>query len=212
MKPYEGDSFYLGRGEPERRDITKINGLPYRRRDKPWPLDDEGKPYTFVFQVRLTESRRFIKNIRRDFLLVFGNNPFLDDVRFEWVDAGLDSLVTPDEVPEPSWSFFHGYGLRFPTVNYSGRRNSRGGPGDYCEAPIMVMSYYRTPWELSGVAATICVRRFSPCVDVPYPWVNQIEPISGAIAADPALSLSLGDREFVFFHIMDDGRIEIEEL
>jgi hypothetical protein len=38
------DVFVWSRGEPARREETKIGGLPYRPSTKLWPLDVSGKP------------------------------------------------------------------------------------------------------------------------------------------------------------------------
>ena len=120
------DVFVLGWGEPDRRDMTKFGGLPYRPRGMPWPLSQEtGKPLTFFCQLRFRESRDLLPPLPGDMLLCFFEDSgvwpfdgFPGPPVFEWYPLGLDDLARPDEVPTPGFDFPVCYGLRHRTRDY----------------------------------------------------------------------------------------------
>src|SRR5262245_46005232 len=65
------DVFVLAKGEPPVRDATKIGGVPYRPRAKPWPLTPDGKPATFLAQFNFMQSRDILSSLPGDILLMF---------------------------------------------------------------------------------------------------------------------------------------------
>src|SRR5205823_5036132 len=65
------DIFIFAHGEPKRRDVTKIGGLPYRPAHLPWPKTTESGPMTFLAQYRFTESTDIVGQLPGDILLVF---------------------------------------------------------------------------------------------------------------------------------------------
>lgn len=100
------DMFVLAYGEPSRRDVTKIGGVPYRPSDSPWPLSPRtGQPLTFLAQFRFTESTDLVGPLPADVLLMFFED--FDDVsafHFEWHELGIpeSQLVTAESVPDSS--------------------------------------------------------------------------------------------------------------
>lgn len=117
------DNFVWGYGEPERRDITKIGGLPYRPAVLKWPTF-EGLPMTFVAQFRFAESMDYLGELPGAVLLVFFRDNWITPelipgvVVFEWYPLGLKDLARAVEVPPPGWDFVTAYGVRHRTVNY----------------------------------------------------------------------------------------------
>jgi len=118
------DVFVQAIGEPARRDVTKVGGLPYRPADKPWPITPSGQRMTFVAQYRFAESRDIVGELPGDVLLVFMCDDDLvwpDEpwrVVFEWYPLGLDNLVERVAIPEPGWMFVTCYGVRCRTIDY----------------------------------------------------------------------------------------------
>ena len=121
------DCFIFGLGEPERPDVTKVGGLPYRPADQKWPMFEDC-PMTFLAQFRFTESRDHIGETPGDVLLVFAkdraivNGDVPGTVKFEWQPLGLSNLVRPKDVPPPAWQFVTAHGVRHRTVNYPDRQ------------------------------------------------------------------------------------------
>jgi hypothetical protein len=118
------DTFVFAHGEPERRDVTKVGGVPYWPFAKPWPSTEAGVPYTFLAQFRFCESFEFLGQLPGDLLLVFIQGEsipvFADQgfLRLEWVMFGKEELLAVEDVPEPAWRFAIAYGLRHRTVDY----------------------------------------------------------------------------------------------
>ena len=107
------DLCLFGRGEPPQRHLTKVNGLPYRPRTRPWPRDESGEPLTFLCQFCFADSKDHIAQLPGDVLLVFaqtedvgifpGHLPISpaeeDAFYFEWYPLGLDDLVADPSPP-----------------------------------------------------------------------------------------------------------------
>jgi hypothetical protein len=109
------DQFVFGRGEPPKRHLTKIQGLPYRPRTLPWPTDSSGRPLTFLAQYSFVDSMDHIGKLPGDVLLVFIRNMFEPpypgiSLTFEWYPLGIEDLVM--EVPPPELEFPTCYGVR----------------------------------------------------------------------------------------------------
>jgi hypothetical protein len=116
------DIFVFALGQPPRRDVSKVGGLPYRPRGKPWPTT-EGGPMTFLAQLRFTESRDLVGELPGDLLLIFTRDMSLYNgeptcLAFEWYPLGLTDLARPGEVPPPERQFVTCYGLRHRTFDY----------------------------------------------------------------------------------------------
>jgi hypothetical protein len=89
------DVFVFGKGEPPRRDCTKVGGLPYWPAGKPWPRTGDGTPYHFLAQFNFADSRDLITNLPGDVLLLLTDGPEEwtedpDRLRFEWLPMGLE--------------------------------------------------------------------------------------------------------------------------
>ena len=56
-----------GLGEAPRREMTKVGGVPYLRRDVPWPKSGR-KPWTFFFQINFADSRDLVDDLPGDVL------------------------------------------------------------------------------------------------------------------------------------------------
>lgn len=118
------DVFVFGHGEAGRRDVTKVGGLPYRPRQKPWPTREEGGPMTFLAQYRFTESRDIVGDLPGDILLLFAADErglfwgHQSQLLFEWYPLGLTDLATKGELMQTDWEFVTCYGARHRTLDY----------------------------------------------------------------------------------------------
>ena len=123
------DVFVLAKGEPPRRECTKIGGLPYRPADIPWPTSRDGNPMTFVAQFCFADSRDLVAQFPGDVLLAFARDERvlwgdlqrrhdLDSMRFEWYRLGITNLVDIDQVPQPGWDFVNCHGVRHRTQDF----------------------------------------------------------------------------------------------
>jgi hypothetical protein len=109
------DIFVWRAGEPSRREVTKIAGLPYRRADLPWPLAPSGSPLTFVAQICFADSRDLVPALPGDVLLILatGKPSTRPDIRydldwgaglsFEWATLGDHLLVEGANIPPTPW-------------------------------------------------------------------------------------------------------------
>lgn len=114
------DVFLFALGEPQRRDATKVGGLPYRPADLPWPMRPDGDPYTFVAQFNFLQSRDLVGRLPGEMLLVFhgDHEAPCDDFQFEWYPPGILDLIEPADVPPAGWKFVTCYGVRCRTHDF----------------------------------------------------------------------------------------------
>ena len=126
-------------GEPERREVTKIGGLPYREQGKPWPVASSGRPMTFVAQICFADSRDITPLLPGDLLLIFiegvdwtdgweaePHYTFLwgleddenSEVLFEWVSLHDHPLVAEEAIPKVDWQLVPCYGMLHRTWDY----------------------------------------------------------------------------------------------
>jgi hypothetical protein len=107
------DVLVWGIGEPERRDVTKTGGIPYRPASMPWPREVDGRPIDFLAQIRFTESVDHVHPTPSDVLLIFSNinapgaGECTYDFYFEWHPLGLRDLVQAHQVPIVERIFTH---------------------------------------------------------------------------------------------------------
>ncbi|MBN1909836.1 MAG: DUF1963 domain-containing protein [Pirellulales bacterium] len=68
------DLFLFARGQPPRRDLMQIGGVPYRPADMPWPRTSTGQAMTFLAQFRFAESLDICPAVPAGMLLVFARD------------------------------------------------------------------------------------------------------------------------------------------
>src|SRR5207237_8815728 len=113
-------------GEPERRDVTKIGGMPYRPASLGWPVSKEdGLPLTFVAQFRFAESADFMGELPGDMLLAFfadfagaAYDYFPGPPHFEWHMLGCKELIAAEVIPKAGFVVPPCYGVRWRTVDF----------------------------------------------------------------------------------------------
>lgn len=96
----DADVFVLGSGVSLRRECTKIGGLPYWPRSRPWPTSELGIPQPFLAQFNFGESKDICGAVPSDVLLLFARPDLRGGVNIEWGGAAnAQDLVRVDEVP-----------------------------------------------------------------------------------------------------------------
>ncbi len=129
------DVFVFARGEPPRREVTKVGGLPYWPAGRAWPRAASGAPLTFVAQFNFADSRDLAGEVPGDVLLIFNEpeylsreemqrvkgpgwvatrdrygGPGLTGMHFAWLSLGINDLIRPGEVPATDWVITPCYG------------------------------------------------------------------------------------------------------
>ncbi len=102
-RPKQVDFFILSVGEAPERGRTKIGGLPWWPRKRPWPLSDQQKPLPFIAQFNFGKSLDIGGELPGDVLLLFGDpfQPSTLAVRWQSLDCEFP-LVDAEDIPDNS--------------------------------------------------------------------------------------------------------------
>jgi hypothetical protein len=211
------DVFVFSTGEPPRRDITKIGGLPYRERGLPWPTTPQGDRLTFIGQLSFTDSRDVFGNLPGDVLLVFAPNDegVPEEFHYEWKPAGLTDLISKDDVPAPAWTFVTCFGTPYRTADF-GRHEQRfvaefGDRGYFFPRilgtkvggePMWIQPEPDVPGKFIGSIGPVQVQP-----RVMYPWMNQRSPLSLKEYHDEEQNMMWGDMGSLLLFLQDDGSV-----
>lgn len=230
------DVFIVSEGEPDRRDVTKVGGVPYRPANLPWP-SFEGKPLTFLAQFRFTESRDLVGDTPGDVLLVFADEAVPSEMVFEWYPLGLSDLIDSSQIPKPAWQFVTCYGVRYRTVDLpfsqSAIRN-RFPDADFAHVylsmkiggipAVMQGELFRNlekqhgreiktlpEWPSFGMPGRyLCaLSSILPKPGVPYPFVNRERPyplLRRSVVETEKTTLQIADAGSLYFWLDDDGQ------
>lgn len=116
--PVPTDFFLLGIGEPPSRDRTKIGGLPFWPRSRPWPHSAAHVPLPFLAQFNFRGSRDIVGELPADILLLFGHKNEPSEIVAVWQSSKCrEPLVGPDDMPiTPVTPCL--YGTRWRTESY----------------------------------------------------------------------------------------------
>jgi hypothetical protein len=107
-KPLPIDLCVWNWGEPPTREVTKIGGLPYWPASRPWPVDEDHGPMTFIAQFWFADSLDIFPRLPGDALLLFGNDSYYcEGIHLEWVSRPADPLSDPlieaRAIPSRKW-------------------------------------------------------------------------------------------------------------
>jgi hypothetical protein len=102
------DIFLWSVAPPEKPYLTKLGGIPHRESEKPWP-NDGANPFTFVAQFCFADSRDIVSDkLPDDVMLIFFKNAGAiydpDSIHIEWSSIELESPVTAEQCPDPSFT------------------------------------------------------------------------------------------------------------
>jgi hypothetical protein len=209
-------------GEPERRETTKVGGLPFRARAKNWPKR-KGTLLTFFGQICFSDSSDIVGELPGEVLLIFGDpeNALGRHARFhcEWVslDEGENELVGAADVPplrDGSHAIVPSYGQLWRTYDYPTSAalfsNLRGHLA-VSEAtkiggtPFLVQGDEPPPDDTYlGVIASV-----QPEPDVAYPWINVPDPI---VLGDLYKSryFQIGDMGSLYVWMDEYGKVKVK--
>lgn len=146
------DVFIWGLGEPEKREVTKVGGVPYWPADRPWPVSTEGRPMDFVAQINFSDSRDLVGDTPGDILLMFSDGACYGDwmpgddgaVVFHWINPSDAPLIEPDEVPERRWDIIPCYGVIHRTFDFV----------DDLKAIELIENDFYSPYRLAVIEGT----------------------------------------------------------
>lgn len=119
------DVFVWEKGEPSEPHLTKIGGIPYRRRDLPWPECD-GVEMKFVGQISFVDSKDLFRFELPDVLLVFTNSRDWSQISYEtmihteWsrISEVAPSVIRESEMPTHAISVNAIHGVIHRTVDF----------------------------------------------------------------------------------------------
>lgn len=199
------DVFLLGTGEAPSREWTKIGGLPFWPRDRPWPHGDTQKPLPFLAQFNFRDSLDIVGQLPGDLLVLFGDKDHPATIVAKWQSSSYNGcLIGRDDMPiEPVTARF--YGTRWRTESYpdatwpadlileDGSRVLE--PWLVCEilgmqigpSPLLPPGKGR-PWKTERIICSMCA--IFPQPDVPWQFTNRAEPLTEQEAAQLSLDLS----------------------
>jgi hypothetical protein len=228
------DVFVFAAGEPPAPHLTKIGGVPFRSRRKPWPTTADGRPLAFVGQLAFVDSRDILAGLPGDVLLVFvdaENRAAADSYVCEWVSLDEGDVLSKSELPEIHYTWRPGVmaqkrGLlperrRFELFVCHGHiHRTVDMPDDEAR-----FAAYPNPYRISVLEATkiggvprgiqgapsvagrfvASIASVQPIADVAYPWVNEADPLTPK-ARNAIPTWSVGDMGSVYL-FEDGGRL-----
>jgi hypothetical protein len=201
------DLFVLGRGEPLRRDATKIGGLPFRPSGIAWPKKASGDRLVFLAQFQFKDSKDIVGELPGDVLLIFTTKEHLYTKKplfhFEWFPSNISDLICQDELPKAPLLIVSCSGVRFRTVDYlDDQRALRGIQAAVVKHGLRVQDHisnqlaYRyhgikiggSPFWFNPTDAAInslqgsflcSISHVCTTIGIPYPWINVPMPVAG---------------------------------
>lgn len=131
------DLFVLGKGSPEDRKITRISGIPYWPKGRPWPVGKDGRPLQFFAQFCFLDSLDITGDLPGEILVIFvphiNEEPRLwieKSFHFEWVNRTRAPLI--DRLPSGVKRFSRGewYGVIHRTCDYPDVESRKPTPAE----------------------------------------------------------------------------------
>ncbi len=92
------DAFFLDRGRAPDPIMTRVGGIPYWPKHRPWPVDSHGDPMVFVAQINFSDSHDLLDTLPGELLVIFREQR--DDLHGFWLAANLSDVVGPEDIPE----------------------------------------------------------------------------------------------------------------
>lgn len=212
------DVLVFGKGEPSSPSATKVGGQPFWPEDEEWPTTDGGDPCFFLAQFNFADSVDILGQDLPELVLVLVTDSEED---WLWGDGELEGHWVPiDCVPDTT--------LRVPSVigNAGPFFGVRHRTADYIDSAtdahahgLAVLNGTKIggiPCFIQSAADTdsrfLCqLGSIQAAPDVPYPWVNQKDPLSlrfrgnGIYAAGN--SAVFGDMGSIYLFLDEDGEV-----
>lgn len=172
------DLFVFARGEPERREITKIGGVPYWPAGREWPRSSAGTPMTFIAQFNFADSLDIVGQLPGDLLVIFGalrwysrdelkqvNMEWLttddrwpvpadSEFRFEWLPLDRADLIRPEHTPATDWPIMPCHGQIYRAYDYDADRAGDGQLDDVA-SEILETFAVLSATKIGGIPAVV---------------------------------------------------------
>ena len=225
------DVFVFAEGEPLRREVTKIGGLPYWPASRPWPRSRKGFPYLFIAQFCFADSRDLFKRLPGDVLLLFIPSQKEEEdffgslcgrLHFEWMQRGEGRLIRESEIPERE-SLYQPprlYGVIHRTADYpksEKRARHLEVRGEYRLSVLEATKIGGVARFIQPVARKerrlLCqLCSVQPAPDLPYPWVNRKKRMTVDFDANGIYSneFTFGDMGSLYIFLNRDGSVSTE--
>lgn len=217
--------------------LTHLGGVPWREQDRPWPLDHEKKPLTFLGQICLVDSHDLLavpaNELPGEVLLFFGEYDSLgyfgtDDPHIEWSPLTLKNPVKRYSAPRRSLLPFAYQGVRHRTVQYRDHEVfdpafakagfKHGGWGTASVQATMIGAYSSLPqgWPfdpgderrlIACLSSFYFRRRWPLCNVATGDLVISADGEPGYSSGWDGLSLKIGDVGCLFAYRHADGTI-----
>ncbi len=212
------DVFVFAKGEPSRREVTKVGGLPYWPAGKPWPLRRNGQPMSFIGQFNFTDSLDLVGHLPGDVLLLFlADEGVWPPIHHVWAKVTEQPLITPAAMPKTAFEFLPCYGAIHRSVDYP-----ELAVDDELEGKVY-QHWNVTVWEgtkIGGVPSGIqqveenrgkflCALGSPAPSDKTWPFLNVAEPFDYRSEEAERL-LMWGDAGSLFIHIDRNGKVQAE--
>ena len=211
--------FTFSIGEPEDPTATKIGGVPFRQRDKPWP-QYSGYDYRFLAQFNFRHSRDLVGETPEELLLIFASEDFCD-IHLEWTSLEIDPLPRGADIPSPE-PMVNCHAIPYRTIDYYDPSHNPC----YKLTALAANKIGGIPCEVKGEIAEGCFCKevdFDDDSDEPimgrhlctlsslqtspnfkYPWCNQQATYGFEHYNDPDKSLSIVDMGSISIYITDE--------
>jgi hypothetical protein len=134
------------------------------------------------------------------------------DLHFEWQPAGLEELVSPDQVPKRTNAPTPCYGHICRTVSFPNAPDE----GEAARAWLRLAQYQATqigrapffvqPFEEDLPGHLLCaINSVQPAPNQPYPWINRRKPLK--LDEIDAGHLMLDDMGCIYISIDESGQL-----
>ena len=219
------DAFVFAQGEPDKRHVTKVGGLPYWPAEKPWPSNADGNPFWFLAQFNFSDSLDLLPDLPGNLLTILteDEDSWLWDnqetVHFEWQTVTDQDQITLEQLPtfEREYEYFDCYAVIHRTADYPESvetANELEIGQSYNLAVLNATKIGGAPNFIQGdpgIPGTFLAQLASlqPEPDVPFPWVNRKEAYDlsfgeGGIYGNQQM---IGDMGSLYLFLQDDGSI-----
>ena len=223
-QPVPTDVFVFSEGEPKQRHLTKIGGLPYWPKNKPWPTTAAGDPCWFLAQLNFSDSRDLFPKLPGDLLTIYTEDEEswlhdgLETLHCVWQYVNDEPLISARQFPKFDFEFENVvcHGVIHRTFDYpkSVKKASKlSVRRSYLLAVVSGTKIGGVPNFLQGdpkLSGTFLAQIASvqPSIEVPYPWVNRKKPygLSGRNSTNGS-SFMIGDAGSIFLYLQKDGSI-----